>query len=139
MTALLRVSLPGRPSLERRIPLAPDRTLRAVFDDLVAASRGTEWQIPLEFVFERDGVRSSHALNWEFSCPVDPDGCLVVAGVTSDPARQQSVADGVSGYDQMMLPADVPVSALGLPDGILILVEDWVALGLHGRCRRSAE
>ena len=82
----------------------------------------------MEHVFEVDGTRHRVELNWELSIPVGPDGCLVVLDEESGLLRRKEIVDSVSSYDQMMIPPDVPVRDLGLPDGVLIVVEDWVAL-----------
>lgn len=127
-SAYLWISLPRQDSVELVVALDPDRTVREVFDDILESRRGTEQEIPMEHVFEVDGTRHRVELNWELSIPVGPDGCLVVLDEESGLLRRKEIVDSVSSYDQMMIPPDVPVRDLGLPDGVLIVVEDWVAL-----------
>ena len=119
---------PGREPWEYTVEIAPDRAILEVFEEITTSVHGTDDEIPVNHVFELDGEKHRIELNWELAVPVSKDGSLVVFDEDPGASGRRVIVDSALGYDQMIIQPGATCSSLGLPEGVLIMVEDWIPL-----------
>lgn len=130
---------PGNEPREYTAEITPDRVIVDVFNEIVASVRGTDDEIPVDDTFELDGKIHRSKLNWELAIPITKDRALVVFDDNQDASVRREIVDMAHGYDQMIIPPGATCSSCGLPEGVLIMVEDWTPLSPPTPSRSPSE